>query len=134
MSRGWFLACLNHSWLMDRPERTASIVLAYVVTNGERLTAAGCEPLAALQLQAVRTEDQLVHVQWVDRTSGALVEDLIVFPEEAKLEEMPMPRCYVLKFQQGAGGRSVAPSAKACIRIYACHTSFSWNLYMSAVM
>ena len=66
----------------------------------------GCVSLTAPQLQAVRTDDSLVHVQWVDRTSGALVEDLIVFPEEAKLEKMPMPRCYVLKFQQGAASRS----------------------------
>lgn len=53
------------------------------------------------KVQVVLTSDSLVHFQWVDRTSGEVVEDVIVFPTEAKLVALPQPRCYTLKFGQG---------------------------------
>jgi len=52
------------------------------------------------KVQVVLTSDSLVHFQWVDRTSGEVVEDVIVFPTEAKLVALPQPRCYTLKFGQ----------------------------------
>jgi len=52
------------------------------------------------KVQVVRGDDTLTHLQWVDRSTGEVVDDTIVFPEEAKFQPMPNPRCYMLKFAE----------------------------------
>ncbi|KAG1733012.1 adhesion regulating molecule [Suillus paluster] len=47
-------------------------------------------------------EDGLIHFMWKDRTTGEVGEDLILFPGDAKFEQVPQSswgRTYVLKFE-----------------------------------
>jgi hypothetical protein len=53
------------------------------------------------KVQVVRADDSMVHLQWVDRTTGEVVDDTIVFPQDAKFHKMSNPRCYMLKFDAG---------------------------------
>ncbi|CAI5523267.1 unnamed protein product, partial [Closterium sp. Naga37s-1] len=48
----------------------------------------------------IRTEDLLLHLQWLDRTTQAVEEDMVVFPDEAKFEKVSQSsgRVYVLSF------------------------------------
>ena len=47
--------------------------------------------------------DDLMHFCWKDRTSNAVVEDLIIFPDEAELIPVPQAtRVYVLKFKSSS--------------------------------
>lgn len=47
--------------------------------------------------------DQLTHIQWSDRSSGAVVDDFIVFPEEAELSKVDTgvakDRVYLLQWR-----------------------------------
>eukprot|EP00959_Pyramimonas_sp_CCMP1952_P210766 4410797-Pyramimonas_sp.AAC.1 len=68
------------------------------------------------KVQVVHGDDSLTHLQWVDRTSGEVVDDTIVFPEEAKLQPMPNKRCYMLKFSAGAPQQPHLPSTRRLSR------------------
>ncbi|CAI5475229.1 unnamed protein product, partial [Closterium sp. Yama58-4] len=50
----------------------------------------------------IRTEDLLLHLQWLDRTTQAVEEDMVVFPDEAKFEKVAQSsgRVYVLSFNE----------------------------------
>ncbi|CAI5468191.1 unnamed protein product, partial [Closterium sp. Yama58-4] len=50
----------------------------------------------------IRTEDLLLHLQWLDRTTQAVEEDMVVFPDEAKFEKVSQSsgRVYVLSFNE----------------------------------
>jgi len=53
-------------------------------------------------VQLTQTPDSLIHFQWKDRTSGALEDDLIIFPEEATFSKVPQcttGRVFILKFK-----------------------------------
>ncbi|CAG8601070.1 8331_t:CDS:2 [Acaulospora morrowiae] len=50
-------------------------------------------------------EDQLMHFYWKDRKTGTVVDDLIVFPEEAeftRVEQCTTGRVYLLNFKSSA--------------------------------
>ncbi|CAI5534845.1 unnamed protein product [Closterium sp. Naga37s-1] len=53
-------------------------------------------------LRLIRTEDLLLHLQWLDRTTQAVEEDMVVFPDEAKFEKVSQSsgRVYVLSFNE----------------------------------
>lgn len=57
-------------------------------------------------LRVVAGADELTHFTWGARDSSEPEIDVIVFPEEAKLQPMPAPRCYALKFE-GQTGRNL---------------------------
>ncbi|GJP53785.1 hypothetical protein CLOM_g12922 [Closterium sp. NIES-68] len=50
----------------------------------------------------IRTEDLLLHLQWLDRTTQAVEEDMVVFPDEARFEKVSQSsgRVYVLSFNE----------------------------------
>ncbi|CAI5986888.1 unnamed protein product [Closterium sp. NIES-65] len=50
----------------------------------------------------IRTEDLLLHLQWLDRTTQAVEEDMVVFPDEAKFEKVSQSsgRVYMLSFNE----------------------------------
>ena len=54
----------------------------------------------------VRTNDQLVHFRWVDRTSGAIEDDRILFPDEISFKKVKTgkdaDRVYMIKYSSGA--------------------------------
>jgi len=53
-------------------------------------------------VQLIQTPDFLLHFQWKDRTSGAVEDDLIIFPEEAvfsKVTQGTPGRVFILKFK-----------------------------------
>lgn len=52
-------------------------------------------------VRIIRTDDGLLHFQWLDRTTGAVEEDQIVFPEEAVFEKVTQSagRVYLLRFK-----------------------------------
>jgi hypothetical protein len=53
-------------------------------------------------VQLTQTPDSLVHFQWKDRSSGAVEDDLIIFPEEAvfsKVKQGTTGRVFILKFK-----------------------------------
>ena len=50
----------------------------------------------------VQSDDQLMHLQWKDRTTGTIEDDLIIFPDDVEFK--PVPACttgrvFVLKFK-----------------------------------
>eukprot|EP01113_Clastostelium_recurvatum_P002918 TRINITY_DN1125_c0_g1_i1.p1 TRINITY_DN1125_c0_g1~~TRINITY_DN1125_c0_g1_i1.p1 ORF type:complete len:425 (+),score=123.68 TRINITY_DN1125_c0_g1_i1:25-1275(+) len=51
-------------------------------------------------IQVVQTPDQLTHFQWKNRTSGAVEDDLILFPDDATFQKVDSPagRVYLLRF------------------------------------
>jgi len=56
-------------------------------------------------IQLMQTDDMLIHFQWKDRATGALEEDLVIFPDEAtfgRVEKCTTGRVYMLDFK-GAG-------------------------------
>ncbi|CAI7797855.1 unnamed protein product [Closterium sp. NIES-54] len=44
-------------------------------------------PASLVALFPQQTEDLLLHLQWLDRTTQAVEEDMVVFPDEAKFEK-----------------------------------------------
>jgi len=53
-------------------------------------------------LTVLQSDDQLMHLQWKDRTTGTIEDDLIIFPEDVEFK--PVPACttgrvFVLKFK-----------------------------------
>jgi hypothetical protein len=54
----------------------------------------------------VRTNDQLVHFRWADRTSGAIEDDRILFPDEISFKKVKTgkdaDRVYMVKYSSGA--------------------------------
>jgi len=49
-------------------------------------------------LRVIQASDELTHLVWLVRDTGAAEDDVIVFPAEARLHKMPGPRCFALKF------------------------------------
>jgi len=49
------------------------------------------------EIVITRGDDELLHFQWRDRTSGQVEDDLIIFPQEAEFVKAA-GRTYVLKF------------------------------------
>ncbi|OQS04878.1 proteasomal ubiquitin receptor ADRM1 [Thraustotheca clavata] len=51
----------------------------------------------------VRGDDQLLHFQWKNRTTGAVVDDFIIFPNDASFQKVdtgrPNDRVYVLQYK-----------------------------------
>jgi len=53
-------------------------------------------------LSVLQADDQLMHLQWKDRTSGSIEDDLIIFPDDVELKAVPActtGRVFVLKFK-----------------------------------
>merc|ERR1711936_610942 len=53
-------------------------------------------------LSVLQSDDQLMHLQWKDRTTGTIEDDLIIFPDDVEFK--PVPACttgrvFVLKFK-----------------------------------
>jgi len=54
------------------------------------------------QLSVIQSDDQLMHLQWKDRTSGTVEDDLIIFPDDVEFKSVPActtGRVFVLKFK-----------------------------------
>mmetsp|Transcript_5692 Transcript_5692/g.7688 ORF Transcript_5692/g.7688 Transcript_5692/m.7688 type:complete len:329 (+) Transcript_5692:206-1192(+) len=51
-------------------------------------------------LQVVRSEEDLIHVRWLDRTTRTILEDTIVFPEESRVIFSINNRCLCLSFRE----------------------------------
>ncbi|KAF0691942.1 Aste57867_16912 [Aphanomyces stellatus] len=55
------------------------------------------------KISLVRGDDQLLHFQWKNRTTGAAVDDYIIFPQDATFEKVdtsrPNDRVYVLQYK-----------------------------------
>ncbi|KAG0555844.1 hypothetical protein M758_11G006600 [Ceratodon purpureus] len=68
-----------------------------MIASGTRVTP---DPRKGL-IRLVKAEDTLLHFQWWDRTTFALEDDQIVFPEEATFEKVGQSsgRVYLLKFK-----------------------------------
>lgn len=54
------------------------------------------------QLAVTQSDDQLIHLQWKDRGTGTVEDDLIIFPDDVEFK--PVPACttgrvFVLKFK-----------------------------------
>ncbi|ETV65898.1 hypothetical protein, variant 6 [Aphanomyces astaci] len=58
------------------------------------------------KIALVRGDDQLLHFQWKNRTTGANVDDYILFPQDATFEKVdtsrPQDRVYVLQYKGSA--------------------------------
>merc|ERR1711936_1431363 len=53
-------------------------------------------------LSVLQSDDQLMHLQWKDRTSGTIEDDLIIFPDDVEFKAVPActtGRVFVLKFK-----------------------------------
>jgi len=53
-------------------------------------------------LTVLQSDDQLMHLQWKDRTSGTIEDDLIIFPDDVEFKAVPActtGRVFVLKFK-----------------------------------
>lgn len=53
-------------------------------------------------LMVTQSDDQLMHLQWKDRTSGSLEDDLILMPDDVEFKAVPActtGRVFVLKFK-----------------------------------
>merc|ERR1719427_1458503 len=53
-------------------------------------------------LSVLQSDDQLMHLQWKDRTSGTVEDDLIIFPDDVEFKAVPActtGRVFVLKFK-----------------------------------
>merc|ERR1711936_1366572 len=53
-------------------------------------------------LSVLQSDDQLMHPQWKDRTSGTIEDDLIIFPDDVEFKAVPActtGRVFVLKFK-----------------------------------
>jgi len=50
----------------------------------------------------IQSDDQLMHLQWKDRTTGTIEDDLIIFPDDVEFKAVPActtGRVFVLKFK-----------------------------------
>lgn len=67
-----------------------------MIMEGKRVIA---DPRKGL-FRIARGEEGLVHFQWLDRTTNAVEDDQIIFPEEATFEKVTQApgRIYILKF------------------------------------
>merc|ERR1712210_54924 len=53
-------------------------------------------------LSVLQADDQLMHLQWKDRTTGTIEDDLIIFPDDVEFKAVPActtGRVFVLKFK-----------------------------------
>ena len=53
-------------------------------------------------LMVTQTDDQLMHLQWKDRTAGSVEDDLILMPDDVEFKAVPActtGRVFVLKFK-----------------------------------
>jgi len=53
-------------------------------------------------VSVLQAEDQLMHLQWKDRGSGTIEDDLIIFPDDVEFKAVPActtGRVFVLKFK-----------------------------------
>eukprot|EP00092_Neocalanus_flemingeri_P001767 GFUD01001885.1.p1 GENE.GFUD01001885.1~~GFUD01001885.1.p1 ORF type:complete len:393 (-),score=182.01 GFUD01001885.1:175-1353(-) len=53
-------------------------------------------------LSVLQSDDQLMHLQWKDRTTGTVEDDLIIFPDDVEFKAVPActtGRAFVLKFK-----------------------------------
>merc|ERR1719341_1172529 len=53
-------------------------------------------------LMVTQSDDQLMHLQWKDRTSGTVEDDLILMPDDVEFKAVPActtGRVFVLKFK-----------------------------------
>lgn len=70
--------------------------------NGTTVTA---DPRKGLVYLLVKPDDQFLHFVWKDRTSGAIEEDLILFPDDAewkKVTQCTTGRVYLLRFKDNS--------------------------------
>ncbi|URD83043.1 Adhesion regulating molecule [Musa troglodytarum] len=108
--RGTDISTLFESKLESAIDYILEVQRDWIVNDGERCSAAGKMVLNGTRVvpdtrkglvRIGRSEEGLVHFQWLDRTQNVVEDDQIIFPDEAVFEKVSQSseRVYLLKFR-----------------------------------
>ncbi|CAL9206782.1 unnamed protein product [Musa hybrid cultivar] len=108
--RGTNISTVFESKLESAIDCIQEVQRDWIVNDGERCSAAGKMVLDGTRVvpdtrkglvRIGRSEEGLVHFQWIDRTQNVVEDDQIIFPDEAVFEKVSQSseRVYILKFR-----------------------------------